>query len=256
MNTIKQTAFRIWTQTEKLWKRLSLLYLSILLFFVILGVISRTSGDITLSYFTRDVVALGNLPFFAGLTSQIGGLLWSVTVGICLFTLILLNGQKQNLSGKRFLLHATILTAILLTDDIFLVHEDIGPDYLHVGEKAIVISYLLITAFFLISNLNEILASDFLILGLALAMFGISIFLDAADLDDFERYGVVFSEQFQIFLEDGFKFVGIATWLLYFAGYSFQTLKRGIIDNNTVILSQSALITQSTSEVAGNPYDS
>jgi hypothetical protein len=235
LDKLKQLISDAYMQFLRFWKALFLAYLPILLLFTTLGLVSKASGDITLSYFTRDVVALGDLPFFAGLISQIGGMLWSVALGICLFTLILLNGQKRNVAAKKFLLGAVILTAILLMDDIFLVHEDIGPDYLHVGEKTIVITYFLITLYFLFTNRNEILMSDYLILGLALAMFGISIFLDAADLDDYDRYSFIFTEQFQIFLEDGFKFAGITTWLLYFARYSFQTLSWGVNHTTTVV---------------------
>lgn len=211
-------------QLNRIWKVLLSVYLPILLFFTILGIVSRSSDDLTLSYLTRDVVALGDLPFFAGLTSQIGGMLWSATLAVCVFTLFLLHRQKENVSAKRFLFQAAILTSILLLDDIFLVHEDIGPDYLNISEKKIVITYLLITLVFLFWNRSEILSSDYLILGMALGMFAMSIFLDAADLDNYENYSVIFSEQVQIFLEDGFKFVGIATWLVYFTQYGYQKI--------------------------------
>ena len=79
------------------------------------------------------------------------------------------------------------------------MHEDIGPDYLRIGEKTIVIGYFLCTLFFMISNRKEILSSDYLVLGLALSLFAISIFLDAADLDDFERFDTFLWEQFQMF---------------------------------------------------------
>ena len=48
--------------------------------------------------------------------------------------------------------------------------------------------------------------------------------LETLDLEEFDRYGLFFTEQFQIFLEDGFKFVGVATWLLYFARYGYQKI--------------------------------
>jgi hypothetical protein len=73
------------------------------------------------------------------------------------------------------------------------------------------------------SNWQEILASEYLILMLALGMFGISIFLDVLSIQDFEvRY---FWEQLEIFLEDGFKFGGIATWLTYFVRYAIQHIE-------------------------------
>jgi len=225
MDFVKKIIGDGFAQIRKLWKLIVSLYLPILLFFALLGMISRASDDITLSYFTRDVTALGHLPFFAGLTSQLGGMLWSITLGVCIFTAILLH-SRQNINGRRFLLQAAILTGLLLLDDIFLVHEDIAPDYLHIGERTIVISYFVIVLFFLFANRNEILSSDFLILGLAFGMFALSIFFDAVDRDDLERVGIFLGEQMQTFLEDGFKFVGIATWLVYFARYSLHALSK------------------------------
>ena len=224
MDKLKPIVVDGFAQFKRIGRVLLAVYLPILAFFTVLGIVSRSSDDLTLSYLTRDVVALGDLPFFAGLTSQIGGMLWSATLAVCVFTLILLYRQKENVSAKRFLFQAAILTSILLLDDIFLVHEDIGPDYLNISEKKIVITYLLITLVFLFWNRSEILSSDYLILGIALGMFAMSIFLDGADLDDYENYSIIFGEQVQIFLEDGFKFVGIATWLVYFAQYGYQKI--------------------------------
>lgn len=216
----------VFTQLRQLWNLLLFLYILILLMFTALHTISRSTEGVTLSYFTRDISAIGNLPFFAGLVSQIGGLLWSAAVAVCLFTYFVLKKKDQNARASRqFLLHAAILTGILLLDDFFLFHEDIGPDFLHISEKAIVLAYLIFALVFLVSNFREILASEYLILILALGWFGISIFLDAANLDKYERYGSFFSEQFQIFLEDGFKFVGVITWLVYFARYGYQKLR-------------------------------
>jgi ABC-type cobalamin transport system permease subunit len=212
-------------QIRSLWKVLGFLYIPIVCLFVLLNSISRSSNDITLSYFTRDTTAVGGVPFYAGLVSQIGGLLWSAALAVCLFVFAILKNRPQATpSSRRFLLHAALLTGVLMVDDFFLFHEDIGPDYLNIGEKAIVLAYLLFTVVFLLVNRREILASEFLLLGLALAIFGTSIFLDAANLDAYEEYGVFFSEQFQIFLEDGLKFTGVATWLAYFVRYGYQRI--------------------------------
>lgn len=213
-------------QLGRLWKVLLLLYGSILLLFVILDLISRSSDEITLSYFTRDISAIGDLPFFAGLVSQLGGLFWSATLAICVFTyLVLRAGEQDTRSSRHFLFQAAVLTGVLLLDDFFLFHEDIGPDYLHISEKLIVLSYGLITVVFLFFNLREILVSEFLILGLALGFFGMSIFMDAFSLEKLEEYGSIFNEQFSTFLEDGFKFVGVATWLVYFARYGLHRIR-------------------------------
>lgn len=225
MERVKPIVTGAFMQLGKLWKVLLFLYGSLLLFFVILDLISRSSDQITLSYFTRDISAIGNLPFFAGLVSQLGGLLWSAALTICIFVYFVLQAQEQNTRlPRRFLLQAALLTGVLLLDDFFLFHEDIGPDYLHISERLIVLSYGLIAAVFLFSNLREILASEYLILGLALILFGLSIFVDAVDLEKLNGLESIFNEQFSIFLEDGFKFVGVATWLVYFARYGLQRI--------------------------------
>lgn len=226
MERVKPIVQGTFSQLGRLWKLLLFLYASILLLFVILDLISRSSDEITLSYFTRDISAIGNLPFFAGLVSQLGGLLWSAALAVCLFSYFVLRGQRQEArSSRRFLLQAALLTGVLLLDDFFLFHEDIGPDYLHISEKVIVLSYGLIASAFLFFNLREILSSEYLILGLALGLFGLSIFVDAFGLEQLEAFGPVFNEQFSIFLEDGFKFVGVATWLVYFARYGAQRIR-------------------------------
>ena len=72
-------------------------------------------------------------------------------------------------------------------------------------------------------NREEILSSEYLLLALALAMLGISAFLDALPIDDFGlRY---FWTRLEVFLEDGSRFAGIATWLIYFVRYATQKIE-------------------------------
>ena len=211
------------SQWRYLWRTLFFLYLPIGLLFTGVGILSRLVEDASLAFFLRDIVATGELPFFAGFVSQIEAILWSATLTVCLFSVLLMQRRNGGLeASRRFLLHGGILTGMLLLDDIFLFHEEIAPDYLHISEKYVIAVYLLMGIIFVFSNLNEILSSEYLILVLALAMFGTSIFLDAIPIDDFDvRY---FWEQLELFLEDGFKFAGIATWLTYFVRYVTQKL--------------------------------
>jgi hypothetical protein len=223
---IRQVIAGALEQTRKLWKLLLLLYVPILLLFVVLRVISHFSERITLSYLTRDVAAIADLPFYAGILSQMGGLLWAASLAICVFALMTLGKQNQPFTAsKRLLFQASILTAVLLFDDVFQFHEEIGEDYLGISEKVSVLAIVFLGLFFLFSNLREILNSEYLILGLALGLFGGSVFLDAADLEDFGRIGKFFSDQLQTFAEDGLKFAGITTWLVYFARYGYQKIR-------------------------------
>jgi hypothetical protein len=222
----RQLIAGISVQFKKLWRLLLLLYLPILLLFIVLRIISHYSDRITLSYLTRDVAAIANLPFYAGLMSQMGGLMWAASLAICIFASITLGRQNQSSKASRqLLLHASILTAVLLVDDMFQFHEEIGEDYLGISEKLSVLVLVSLGLFFLFANLREIFTSEYLILGLALSFLGLSVFLDAADLEEFGAIGRFFSNQLQTFAEDGLKFAGILTWLVYFARYSYQRIR-------------------------------
>ena len=227
METVNQIFNGAFAQLGKLWKIFLLLYASIVLFFIVLDMISRSSDKITLSYFTRDITSIAHLPFFAGMVSQLGGLFWASTLAICVFTWFIL--KREDPAARRFLIQAAILTAILLFDDFFLLHEDIGPDYLGISERIIVLAYGLFAVFFLFSNFREILNSEYLILGLALLLFGLSVFMDGTHLENVEQLKGLFNEQSSTFLEDGFKFVGVITWLVYFSRYGYQKINSMIV---------------------------
>ncbi len=213
------------TQFKRLWGLLLLIYVPILLTFVVLRIISHFSERMTLSYLTRDVAAIADLPFYAGLVSQLGALVWAASLAICIFTLIVLRKQTPNFTAsRRWLAHAAILTAILLFDDVFQFHEEIGEDYLGLSEKVIVLGYVGLAIIILFANFSEIINTEYLILGLALFLFGMSVFLDGAHLDRFGDIGRFFNDQLETFAEDGLKFAGIATWMVYFARYGYQKL--------------------------------
>jgi hypothetical protein len=223
MNEIRKYTSGALVQGRQLWRTLLFVYLAIGLLFVGVGVLSQVVNGVSLEFFLRDIVATGKLPFFAGFVSQLGGMLWCASLTVCLFSLLVLRRQNGSLaSSKRFLLHAAILTGILLLDDIFLFHEEVAPNYLHIPEKLVMAGYLLLGVAFVFLNVNEILSSEYLLLGLALACLGISVFLDALPIDDFGlRY---FFTRLEIYLEDGFKFAGITTWLIYFVRYAAQKI--------------------------------
>lgn len=108
---------------------------------------------------------------------------------------------------------------------MFQFHEEIGEDYLGVSERLVVLSYGVLGLIFLAINLGEIFRSEYLILGLALFRFAMSAFVDGADFEEFGEIGRLFTGQLETFAEDGLKFAGIATWLVYFARYGYQKIR-------------------------------
>ena len=120
MNLTKQISQGLVAQLRDLWKLLFLIYLPISLLFIGVGILSRAVDHVSLAFFLRDIVATGRLPFFAGFVAQLGGVLWSASLTVCLFSLLLLPQKDSRLiSARRFLLHASVLTVVLLLDDNF-----------------------------------------------------------------------------------------------------------------------------------------
>lgn len=224
MDTMKQLGVGVVSQSRYLWKVLFFLYLPIVLLFLGVGLLSRLLDDLTLSLLMRDIVTTGRLPFFTGLVPQLEGVLWSASLTVCVIGWVVMKRRGgEAVRSQRFLLQFGLVTAVLLLDDIFLFHGEIAPKNLHIEKNIVLSMYLLTISIFVYLNRLAILSSEYLILMLALGLFGASVLLDLLPLQVFSVHRFVL--QLRVFLEDGFKFAGIATWLTYFARYMVQQIE-------------------------------
>jgi hypothetical protein len=117
---------------------------------------------------------------------------------------------------------AGILTLVLLFDDVFLLHESVFGEYLHVRQRYVVLFYVVLVVSFLMLNRQVILPSEYWILGISLLIFGVSLFFDNVDLYKLEPFKALITRSRSTVLEDAPKLAGIATWLLYFTKYAIQ----------------------------------
>jgi hypothetical protein len=169
----------------------------------------------------KDVVLMGDLPFYTGFIPQIEAMLWTASLTVCLFALFVLQRKtSQFTEAGRFLLQVSILTGILMFDDVFQFHGEIAPNYLNIAKQVVIAIYLVFGIFIFLSNWREIRSSEYLILLFALGLFGVSVSLD--ELEKLARGLPRFLYQFRFFLEDGFQFAGTATWFTYFVRYAAQ----------------------------------
>ncbi len=161
--------------------------------------------------FTRDPASLGDLSPFAGVISNLGALCWCAGSVVCLVGWALLSKQKTQPKLALFFQLAGLYTALLMLDDLFLLHEEIFPVFLPFGEKFIIAGYGLL----LISGLyyfREIIrSSKYRFLLVAIGFFAMSVGIDLIQ-DEVE----VLVGTWRILFEDGFKFLGIVCWLAYF----------------------------------------
>lgn len=224
MNALKQIGEGVSLQSRSLWKVLFVIYLPVVLLFLVVGLLSRVLEELTLALLMRDILITARLPVFTGLVPQLEAILWSASLTVCAVAWVVLQRRGDDYaSAKRFLLHCAIVTAVLLFDDVFLFHGEIAPKNLNIDKRIVLSSYLVMIGVFMYLNRWEILNSEYLILMLALGLFASSVFLDLLPLQALPLHRFVL--QVRVFLEDGFKFAGIASWLAYFGRYAVQQIE-------------------------------
>jgi hypothetical protein len=172
-------------------------------------------ADIPISRFTRDPAAiLGRNPFI-GVLSNIGVLLWAFCAGVCFFASAVLRARAERQEWPAFFLFAGLITAVLLMDDLFLLHEKYIPRYLHFGERIIFPLYAVMLLGYLIRFRNNLARTNYLLLLLALGMFGLSLAVD--------RLAETMLPWHHLF-EDGFKLLGIVGWFGYFVTSAYRVV--------------------------------
>lgn len=179
------------------------LLLSLTVFLVIYG-LSSHSG-LPVRYLTNAAAQTGNTQFYIGILSKMDALIWISAAAICFFAASL---QRRHAHGPaaRFLFWSGILSLALTLDNLLLFHNRILPQHLHLSEKITYLVYALLVGYFLLYFTRDILATDYLLLILAMA------FLCAAAMAKM----FLSDEGVGIFFQDGFKFIGVVFWLSYF----------------------------------------
>ncbi len=169
----------------------------------------RWRTGIPMSYFMRDPAAIAEAPAYIGLVSNIGILLWCATAAICFFSFAALGRQVGRREARSFLLYSGLLTGYLMLDDLFMFHERLLPQHLHIPQAAVYGAYVLMFAAYLVRFRKTIVESEFPILLLALVFFALSRGVDMGRDLGFVRVRAA------DLLEGGPKLLGIASWFAY-----------------------------------------
>ena len=195
--------------------RFKWLYLSwVLIFSVIL--IFAASG-VRMTKLSQDPLAQLGQPFYLGMISNLGILIWMATASVTLFASFHLKPGVAHPQGASFLRWAGILSLMLMCDDLLMLHEQVFPEYLHVSEKLVYAFYLVYTALFFLKFWRLILSqANYKLLILAFFFFGMSVVID---MDMFPG---------GIDIEDSFKILGLTTFAYYFVALSSDWLKESL----------------------------
>jgi hypothetical protein len=144
--------------------------------------------------------------FYVGALSNIGVLLWCTAASVSIFTSHALRRSARNEDLRRFLLWFGVLSAVLMLDDLFLLHEGFFPKYLHLPQPLVLALYGLLALGVLVRFGRSILSTDYRLLALALVFLGLSVLIDLMP---------PIQSVYRPLLEDGLKLAGIVLWSAY-----------------------------------------
>ena len=189
-------------QIAHVWKTIAMALFCGIIFISFLVLLKYTTGSSFMAL-TRDPNALFQAPFYTGLSSMIGIIMWSFAASACLLTSWVSFSKGRHYG---FMLFSGMFTLLLLLDDSFQFHEDLFPNYLNIPEKAVYVAYLMIFLTYVFLYYKEILKHEFVIWLTSLFFLFCSTLLDLVD-DYFQA---------RFLLEEGLKFLGILLWAIFF----------------------------------------
>ncbi len=200
-------------RTKSLMVYLVLIYTPALLLLLAVAFVSKKTGIPIYNFMVDPFTIVNRHPTF-GIVSYFGVLVLGTAATICYFCRRILLRYGNNPKSAVFLLLAGIFTTTLMLDDLFLGHETLAK-FIR-SEKIIFFLYGCWLLVILLGFRNLIMESDYLILLIALAFFGLSI-----SIDIFEESVEQYVGQWRVFFEDGFKTLGFVGWFGYFARYCY-----------------------------------
>ncbi|ESA33373.1 hypothetical protein N836_22050 [Leptolyngbya sp. Heron Island J] len=172
--------------------------------------------DVPIAQLTRDITAIGGIPAYAGFLSQIGLFCWAAAAMLCFFSAIVIENHRIHQQIRQFLFASMFLTLVLGLDDAFLLHETVLPA-LGIPERVTYASYGGLLLFYLFRFHRLILKMGYPLIAISLVFFGLSYTLDfVLDIAYLSApIPLLASGRLSYLLEDGAKFTGIISWLVY-----------------------------------------
>jgi hypothetical protein len=208
------------SQLKSIFPAIIACYVPVFLFLAAL-VAAVLLTHIPMYYFMRDPAQTLNAPSYIGLSSNLGALLWCSSVVICFHSFAVLRKGKEVKNVSGFFLFAGLLTAVVMLDDFFVIHENISLHFEGIfsyAMYALTLLYVVPLLAFVLFYARTILNTDYLLLVLAVFFFGLSFLVDLSK----DLGLIIFEDWLRILLEDGFKLLGITGWLSYFARTSVK----------------------------------
>jgi hypothetical protein len=180
--------------------------------------VAAVQQSIPIERLFRDTIAVaeeypGCCHVYDGMISNIGILIWWATAVLCGFATIVLFTLSQCRKLVLPLAAASMLSAVLALDDLFMLHESVLP-YAGLPQYLTFLIYGALVTIYVALGWRAIFAEAPGLLLLAVAMLAASASVDV--LAD-NRLGFISTwlhdnPRTELLLDDGFKFLGLGFW--------------------------------------------
>jgi hypothetical protein len=163
----------------------------------------------------RDPVVQFGLPVYAGFLSYLGIMLLCAAAAITLFVAAAIR------EARSLFAFVGMLSAVLALDDLYVLHELVGPNYFGIPQLAFLALYAvlgLVTLWLLVSRFGFQQSMGLLV---ALSALGMSVLLDVA-VPSSARFPLGPLNIPQIVIEDLFKLAGWAAWLAFWTALGLR----------------------------------
>ena len=157
-------------------------------------------------HFTRDPLAVAELPFYIGLLSNLNALAWCAAATVCWFAAWILCGHGPHDRRAAMLAWLGAIITLLALDDLFMLHEELFQARLGVSERIVLMAYAAMALVFAAAFRRLLLRQTPLrLLPPVVALFALSIGVD--------QFTTGFG--WRPVVEDSLKFLAVAGLLAY-----------------------------------------
>ena len=150
----------------------------------------------------RDLAQICDAKLGLGSISTLGIILWIGVSTIIWF--IIKSGLLRNTKYYKFFISGGVLSTMLAIDDLFLIHDKF------INQEIIFSFYLIFAIYIVKSFFDQILQLNSYLLIVCFALFGFSILIDIGFQESFPSIYT-----FLQIIEEGFKFLGICCWSVF-----------------------------------------
>ncbi len=176
----------------------------------------RIQSRVPVGYLTRDPSTTVEEAWYLGGLSSLGVVGWAAAATVFGFGAVGARTHAGHRALAATLATGSVLTAVLLIDDLFLVHDDILLRAIG-SEIPVLAAYALGFAAWLFVHRRQIMASTARVpLGAAATGFVASVVIDRIWDSDGD---------WRLVTEDGAKFLGIWTWVVFSVVFTLERLE-------------------------------